>query len=75
MTNVGASGDSVNVTTEADFVGTVVVRAEGEEARTSPSRRRALLVLDCVGVVGVLLVCSTYLAFFWPLLWRLPELT
>ncbi len=41
---------------------------------TSPSRRRALVVLDVVGVLGVVAVCATYLAFFWPLLWQLPDL-
>lgn len=50
---------------------TEVVRTDD---RTSPRRRRALAVLDVVGVVGVLAVCVTYLAFFWPLLWQLPSL-
>ena len=53
---------------------TGVVRAEGADATTTEPRRRALVVLDVVGVVGVLAVASTYLAFFWPLIWRLPDL-
>lgn len=54
---------------------TQVVRAEGEGATTSEPRRRALVVLDVVGVVGVLAVCAAYLSFFWPLLWRWPALS
>lgn len=50
---------------------TRVVRSED---RTSPRRRRALVVLDVVGVLGVLAVCLTYLAFFWPLIWQVPSL-
>lgn len=57
------------------LVRTRVVEGEGVDAHTSPARRRALVVLDVVGVVGVLLVCATYLSFFWPLLWQLPDLT
>lgn len=53
------------------LVRTRVVRSED---RTSPRRRRALVVLDVVGVLGVLAVCLTYLAFFWPLIWQLPSL-
>lgn len=41
---------------------------------TSASRRRALVVLDIVGVLGVVAVCAMYLAFFWPLIWQLPDL-
>lgn len=53
---------------------TEVVRAVGEGATTSQPRRRALVVLDLVGLAGVLTVCAAYLAFFWPLLWRWPAL-
>ncbi|WP_374999366.1 hypothetical protein [Aeromicrobium sp. CTD01-1L150] len=41
---------------------------------TSTSRRRALVALDAVGVLGVVAVCSTYVGFFWPLIWQLPAL-
>lgn len=51
-----------------------VDRAEGPDALIAEPRRRALVVLDVVGVVGVLVVCAAYLAFFWPLLWRWPAL-
>ncbi len=54
--------------------GPEVVRARGDDAATSVPRRRALVVLDVVGVVGVLAVCAAQLAFMWPLLWRWPGL-
>lgn len=53
---------------------TKVVRATGADATTRPSRRRTLVVLDVVGVLGVAAVASTYVAFYWPLLWQFPEL-
>jgi hypothetical protein len=56
------------------LAGTEVVKAEGAGATTSEPRRRALVVLDLVGVAGVLAVCATHLAFVWPLLWRWPGL-
>ena len=54
---------------------TKVVRATGEDATTRPSRRRALVALDVAGVVGVAAVASTYVAFYWPLIWQFPELS
>jgi hypothetical protein len=54
--------------------GTEVVRAAGVGSTTSEPRRRALVVLDLVGVAGVLAVCATHLAFVWPLIWRWPGL-
>ncbi len=54
---------------------TKVVRATGADAVTRPSRRKALVVLDVVGVLGVVAVASTYVAFYWPLLWQFPELS
>jgi|SRR5690349_5440867 len=53
---------------------TTVVRAEGLDATTRPERRRALVVLDALGVAGVLTVAATYVAFYWPLLWQFPDL-
>lgn len=53
------------------LLATRVVRSDD---RTSPRRRRALAVLDVVGVAGVLAVCLMYVAFFWPLIWQLPSL-
>ncbi|KQY59424.1 hypothetical protein ASD11_07615 [Aeromicrobium sp. Root495] len=52
---------------------TRVERATGLDAHTRPERLRALVVLDVVGVLGVVAVCSTYLSFYWPLLWRFPK--
>ncbi|MGH3458533.1 hypothetical protein [Aeromicrobium sp.] len=54
---------------------TKVVRATGADATTRPGRRRALVVLDVVGVVGVLAVVTTYVAFYWPLIWQFPSLS
>lgn len=53
---------------------TEVVRGTGADAATSTPRRRALVVLDVVGVLGVLAVCVAHLSFMWPLLWRWPGL-
>lgn len=39
-----------------------VIRASGSDAVTSPSRRKALMILDIAGVVGVAAVMATYLA-------------
>lgn len=54
--------------------GTEVVRAVGADAVTSDPRRRALVVLDLVGLAGVLAVCAAHLSFVWPLIWRWPGL-
>jgi uncharacterized RDD family membrane protein YckC len=54
---------------------TKVVRATGADATTRPGRRRALVALDIAGVLGVAAVASTYVAFYWPLLWQFPELS
>lgn len=54
--------------------GTEVVRAVGADAVTSDPRRRALVVLDVVGLAGVLAVCAAHLSFVWPLIWRWPGL-
>ena len=54
---------------------TKVVRATGADATTRPGRRRALIALDIAGVLGVAAVASTYVAFYWPLIWQFPELS
>jgi hypothetical protein len=54
---------------------TKVVRATGDDATTRPSRRRALIALDVVGVLGVAAVAITYIAFYWPLIWQFPNLS
>jgi hypothetical protein len=54
--------------------GTEVVKAVGADAVTSDPRRRALVVLDLVGLAGVLAVCAAHLSFVWPLIWRWPGL-
>lgn len=54
--------------------GTEVVKAVGAGAVTSDPRRRALVLLDLVGLVGVLAVCAAHLSFVWPLIWRWPGL-
>jgi hypothetical protein len=54
---------------------TEVLRASGANSTTSPQRRRVLLVLDVVGVLGVAAVMGTYLAFFAPFILRFPGLT
>ncbi len=50
--------------------GTRIVETEDT---TGPRRRTALLVLDAVGVVGVLAVFVLYLSFLWPLIGQLPS--
>ncbi len=52
---------------------TTVVEAEGVDARTSPREQRLLVVLDVVGVLGVLAVAANYLAFYGPFLARFPS--
>jgi hypothetical protein len=54
---------------------TKVVRATGADATTRPGRRRALVALDVVGVLGVAAVAITYVAFYWPLIWQFPGLS
>ncbi len=54
---------------------TKVVRATGADATTRPGRRRALIALDVIGVLGVAAVAITYIAFYWPLIWQFPALT
>jgi hypothetical protein len=51
---------------------TEVIRASGADAVTSPSRRKALVALDIIGVLGVAAVMTVYLAYWWPLLWQFP---
>jgi hypothetical protein len=53
---------------------TEIVRASGPGAVTSARRRKALVVLDVLGVVGVAAVMATYLAFWSPFILRFPEL-
>lgn len=50
-----------------------VVHAEGPDATIAPARGRALVLLDIVGVVGVLTVLGCYIAYYSPLL-RFPQL-
>ncbi len=53
---------------------TEIIRASGADAVTSPNRRKALVVLDIAGVLGVAAVMSTYLAFYAPFILRFPPL-
>jgi hypothetical protein len=53
----------------ADWIArTQVVRGVGPGAVTTPTRRRALVLLDVLGVAGVLAVALAYIVFFSPLL-------
>jgi hypothetical protein len=54
---------------------TEIIRAAGADATTSPRRRKALVALDIVGVLGVAVVMGTYLAFYAPFILRFPHLT
>lgn len=54
---------------------TKVVRATGADATTRPGRRRALVALDVIGVLGVATVAITYMAFYWPLIVQFPGLS
>lgn len=54
---------------------TKVVRASGNHATTRPGRRRALVALDVIGVIGVAAVIISYVAYYWPLIWQFPELS
>lgn len=62
-----------------DFVdqvfGTEVLRASGADAVTAPNRRVVLIVLEVAGLLGLLAVMATYVAFWWPLFLRFPGLT
>jgi hypothetical protein len=49
---------------------TEILRASGANAVTSPRRRRALVVLDALGVLGVAAVMAVYVVYWWPLLWQ-----
>lgn len=49
---------------------TEIIRATGANAVTSPMRRRALVVLDVAGVLGVAAVMATYLGYWWPVVWQ-----
>jgi hypothetical protein len=54
---------------------TEVTRASGADAITAPARRKALVALDVIGVLGVIAVMVTYLAFYWPIFFDFPGLT
>jgi RDD family protein len=54
---------------------TKVVRGTGVDATTRPGRRRALVALDVIGLLGVAAVAITYVAFYWPLIWQFPGLS
>src|SRR5215207_11770203 len=59
----------------ADWVArSKVVAGSGPQAVTAPDRRRVLVALDVLGVVGVLAVAASYVSFFWPLIWQFPGL-
>ncbi|WP_162891165.1 RDD family protein [Aeromicrobium sp. A1-2] len=51
---------------------TKVVRASGSDAVTSVRRSRVLVAIDVLGVVGLLAVAISYIAYFSPLL-RFPQ--
>ena len=51
---------------------TEVIRASGANAVTSPTRRKVLVALNIVGVLGVAAVMAVYLAYWAPLLWQFP---
>lgn len=55
------------------LVRTEVLRAEGPTAMTTAGRSRWLTVIDVLGVVGLLTVAVTYIAFFAQVL-QLPDL-
>jgi len=59
----------------ADWVTrTRVVRGVGADAVTAAPRRRALVLLDVAGLIGVLAVALSYIAFFSPVVLRFPGL-
>ena len=51
---------------------TKVIRASGEGATTTEGRQRILTAVDVGGVIGLLAVAITYIAYYSPLL-RFPE--
>jgi len=58
----------------ADVVAhTKVVQAVGADATLGENRRRVLMLVDVVGVLGVLAVAANYIAFYSPLLFRFPS--
>ena len=58
----------------ADVVArTKVVQAVGADATIGEKRRRMLLMVDALGVLGVLAVAANYIAFYSPLLFRFPS--
>src|SRR5665811_897093 len=58
----------------ADVVArTDVMQAVGADATLGENRRRVLMLVDVVGVLGVLAVAANYIAFYSPLLFRLPS--
>ncbi|HZK36332.1 MAG TPA: RDD family protein [Aeromicrobium sp.] len=58
----------------ADVVArTEVVQAVGADATIGEKRRRMLMLVDALGVLGVLAVAGNYIAFYWPLLVTFPS--
>ncbi|MBK5215983.1 MAG: RDD family protein [Propionibacteriales bacterium] len=58
----------------ADVVAhTKVMQAVGADATLGENRRRVLMLVDVVGVLGVLAVAANYIAFYSPLLFRFPS--
>lgn len=51
---------------------TEIIRASGANAVTSPLRRKALVVLNVAGVLGVAAVMAVYVFYWWPLIWQFP---
>lgn len=54
---------------------TEIIRASGADAITSPVRRKALVILDVAGVLGVAAVMAVYVFYWWPLIWQFPGLS
>ncbi len=54
---------------------TEIIRASGANAVTSPFRRKALVVLDVAGVLGVAAVMAIYVFYWWPLIRQFPGLS
>jgi len=50
-----------------------VVQAVGADATIGEKRRRMLMLVDALGVLGVLAVAGNYIAFYWPLLVTFPS--
>jgi hypothetical protein len=49
---------------------TEIIRASGANAVTSPIRRKALVALDVIAILGVAAVMAIYLGYWWPVLWQ-----